>query len=263
MEKIKSEIKETKIENKIETEEKEVKKENQKDDFSNIIALMQKQIDEQKAIIEKQKEALAKTSSQRFEDKSNNGNLELLEILKSFQNSNQNPSLNMVKVICLEDCGQAMFKLQNGRIVKFTKEGAGRSTYGKIVPISMEDAILLLNQYTGTFERGALKFDEDHMYMLKEKGIDIENINYQPIESFEKFTELDKEGIEKLYKSLRVFQKEMLKSYIVKLINSGKVDESFIEKIKILNKFSKVDSIDGRTGQYEMILGKLKELGIE
>ena len=232
MEKIKSEIKETKIENK-------------------------------KAIIEKQKEALAKTSSQRFEDKSNNGNLELLEILKSFQNSNQNPSLNMVKVICLEDCGQAMFKLQNGRIVKFTKEGAGRSTYGKIVPISMEDAILLLNQYTGTFERGALKFDEDHMYMLKEKGIDIENINYQPIESFEKFTELDKEGIEKLYKSLRVFQKEMLKSYIVKLINSGKVDESFIEKIKILNKFSKVDSIDGRTGQYEMILGKLKELGIE
>lgn len=222
--------------------------------------LMKKQMQAQEELIKKQGEALANLAESKTSDTSGN-NAELISLLKGLQNNNANPTLDMVKVTCLEDCGGAQFRLQNGMVIKFINEGDG--TYGKIVPVSMADAILLLNEYTQTFKRGALKFDEDHMYMLREKGIDVDAINYKPMESIQNFQNLDKDGITNLYKSLRAFQKDMLKTYIVRLINAGKADEELADKIKILNRLSKADSIDGKTGLYETILEKLKEINID
>jgi hypothetical protein len=216
---------------------------------------MQAQIKEQAEIIAKQNKAIAQMSEKNINEITQSGsavgNNDLLDALKALKNDK--PSLDMVKVIQLEDCHQAMFKLQNGRIIKFTY-------YGQIVPVSMSDAILLINEYNNTFKRGALTLDEDHMYMLRENGIDVDSINYKPMESIKQFDTLDIKGVEKLYSSLQAFQKEMLKSYIVGEIKKDKVDESFIDKIKALNKLSKKDSIDGKTGTYEYILSKLSEI---
>lgn len=259
MEKIKPEIKEEKNVIKENEENKDV----QTTDFEKLFAQMKAQIDKQAEIIQKQNEVISKFNV-KSTNNSNNSNEELIELLKGLQ-PQTTKDIGSVKVICLEDVGQAMFKLQNGRVIKFRKEGVGQTTYGKIVPISMEDAILLLNEYTTTFERGAIKFDEDHMYMLREKGIDVDSINYHPLESISKFEELDNDGIKELYSNLKVFQKDMLKNFIVKLMTSNKVKDidSFIDKIKFLNRISKVDSIDGKTGSYELILSKLREAGIE
>lgn len=253
MEKIKPENKEIKTQTK---EVSEVKTQ----DFEALFKQMQEQIEKQAEIIKKQSEVIS-----NFETTSSaNPNQELIALLKSFQ-TQQSKDISSVKVICLEDCGQAMFKLQNGRVIKFRKDGPNQSTYGKIVPVSMEDAILLLNEYTATFERGAIKFDEDHMYMLREKGIDVDSINYNPMDSILEFEKLDNEGIKSLYNNLKVFQKDMLKNHIVKTLVSNKVKdlEAFIDKIKFLNKLTKADSLDGKTGSYELILDKLRQEGIE
>lgn len=264
MEKIKTDNKEEKkpIEkNTTKTEaEPKVEVNNEVAEMMKAMDLMKKQMAAQEELIKRQGEALTKLSEAKASD-SNGNNAELISLLKGLQNNANNQTMNMVKVTCLEDCGGAQFRLQNGMVIKFLNEGDG--TYGKIVPVSMSDAILLLNEYTQTFMRGALKFDEDHMYMLREKGIDVDKINYKPMESIQNFPNLDKEGIAALYNSLRAFQKDMLKTYIVRLINAGKADEELADKIKILNRLSKADSIDGKTGLYETILEKLKEINID
>ena len=256
MEKIKPENKEEKIIEK----EKNVVKETKSTDFEAMFKQMQEQIQRQAEVIKKQGEVIANMQNNTPSD----SNQELISLLKNFQ-SQGSKDISSVKVICLEDCGQAMFKLQNGRVIKFRKEGLNQTTYGKIVPVSMEDAILLLNEYTETFERGAIKFDEDHMYMLREKGIDVDSINYKPMESILKFEELDNDGIKNLYNNLKVFQKDMLKNHILKRLISNEIKDldSFVDKIKFLNKLTKVDSLDGKTGSYELILEKLKTEGIE
>ena len=266
MERIKSENKEEKvIANEIEGQVKMTDSQPSNSstaNFEKLFAQMQKQINDQAEMIKKQNEVISKMSNTSV---SNSGsNAELIRLLEGLQPQPRN-DVGSVKVICLEDCGQAMFKLQNGRIIKFRKEGIDQTTYGKIVPVSLEDATLLLNEYTTTFERGALKFDEDHMYMLREKGINVDAIDYKPMESIAKFEELDNEGIKNLYNSLRVFQRDMLKTHIVKLLTSNKVKnlDTFVEKIKLLNRISKADSIDGKTGSYELILNKLREVGVE
>ena len=253
MEKIKPENKDEKI-----VEKEKTIKETKTQDFEALFKRMQEQIDSQAEIIKKQNEVISK-----FNNNPSDSNAELLTLLRGLTQSNND--IGSVKVIYLEDCGQAMFKLQNGRVIKFRKEGANQSTYGKIVPVSMEDAILLLNEYTSTFERGAIKFDEDHMYMLREKGIDVDSINYNPMDSIVKFEELDNDGIKTLYSSLMAYQKDMLKNHIVRLMTSNKVKDidSFVDKIKFLNRLTKVDSPDGKTGAYELILEKLREAGIE
>ena len=265
MEKIKTDNKEEKktIEKSTIKNEAEPKTEinNEVAEMMKAMELMKKQMAAQEELIKKQGEALANLAEGKSSD-SNGNNAELISLLKGLQNNaNNQPTMNMVKVTCLEDCGGAQFRLQNGMVIKFVNEGDG--TYGKIVPVSMSDAILLLNEYTQTFMRGALKFDEDHMYMLREKGIDVDKINYKPMESIQNFPNLDKEGVINLYKSLRAFQKDMLKTYIVRLINAGKADEELADKVKVLNRLSKADSIDGKTGLYETILEKLKEINID
>lgn len=270
MEKIKSEnIEETNTNQKV---EKKVEK-TSTPDITAILAEMQKQIDSLKKDKEEQNEIIKKQNIALENLASNNGSLssnnEILSILKGLKESNYAPK--MVKVIFLDDVAQAMFKLQNGTIVKFVKDGPMDSTYGKIVPVSEENAMLLLNEYPDTFKRGALKFDEEHMYLLEEKGIDTSKINYKAMEEIKKFEELNKDEIIALYNNLKYWQKDILKTHIVNLIKEGKANEDLVDKIKILNRLSKEETFVLRkdnsgydkVGAYETILQKLKEAGIE
>jgi hypothetical protein len=131
--------------------------------------------------------------------------------------------------------------------------------------VSEEDAILLLNEYESAFVRGALKFDEEHQYLLRDKGIDVDSINYKSMEDINKFEELDEDGIVKLYDSLKAFPKEMLKTHIVNIIrHSKKLDETLVDKIKLLNRLSKKEGdLLNNQGAYDFILEKLREGGLE
>jgi hypothetical protein len=248
-------VKNETIKNSLEEKKADIDVESLMKQFTLMQNEMQAQIKEQAEIIAKQNKAIAQMSEKNINEITQSGNAtvnnDLLDALKALKNNK--PTLDMVKVMYLEDSHQAMFKLQNGRMIKFTH-------YGQIVPVSMADAILLINEYNNTFKRGALRFDEDHMYMLVENGIDVDSIDYKPMDSIKNFNNLDISGVEKLYSSLQVFQREMLKSYIVKEIKKDKIDDAFIDKIKALNKLSKKDSIDGKTGTYEYILSKLSEI---
>ena len=245
------------------------KVEEPKTDFEAMFAAMKKQMDEQAEMIKKQNETIAeltKKSLAENKSKDTNSNEEILKLLTSLQNGQNNLSqTKMVKVIHLDDVAQAMFKLQNGRTIKFTKASQDDSTYGKIVPVSEEDAILLLNEYESAFVRGALKFDEEHQYLLRDKGIDVDSINYKSMEDINKFEELDENGIVKLYDSLKAFQKEMLKTHIVNIIrHSKKLDETLVDKIKLLNRLSKKEGdLLNNQGAYDFILEKLREGGLE
>ena len=234
--------------------------------FNEMLAAMKKQMDEQAEIIKKQNEAIAeltKKSMDKTENASNDTNAELVRLLSNLQNSSGSAT-KMVKVIHLDDVAQAMFKLQNGKTIKFTKASPTDSTYGKMVPVSEEDALLLLSEYETSFVRGALKFDEEHQYLLRDKGIDVDRINYKSLEDIEKFETLDIDGITKLYDSLQAFQKDMLKAHIVNLIRQDKVDETIVDKIKHLNRLSKKEGdVLNNQGAYDLILEKLKDAGIE
>lgn len=252
-------------------ENKKTKSQDENIDFAAMFAAMKKQMDEQAETIKKQNEAIAELTKKSLEKPSNKSNdsnsaginAEVLSILQNLQNGTS-ASHKMVKVICLDDVAQAMFKLQNGKILRFSKSSADDTTYGKIVPISEEDAILLLSEYESAFVRGALKFDEEHQYLLREKGIDVDKINYHPMEDIKNFENLDDEGITALYKSLKAFQKDMLKAHIVSLIRQDKVNETLVDKIKHLNRLSKKegDVLDNK-GAYDLILERLKEGGLE
>lgn len=248
----------------IEDVEKDTKK--NETDFAAMFASMKKQMDEQAEIIKKQNEAIAqltKKSISKEENSSNDTNAELLKILSNLQN-NTAPKSNVIKVIHLDDVAQAMYKLQNGKIIKFVKNSPADSTYGKIVPVSEEDALLLLNEYGDAFARGSLKFDEEHQYILRDKGIDVSKINYHSLEEIDKFETMSNEEIERLYKSLQAFQKDMLKMHIVNLIRENKVDEALVDRIKFVNRLSKKDGdILNNQGAYDLILEKLKEGGLE
>ena len=251
-------------------ETKSVKSQDEKVDFAAMFAAMKKQMDEQAETIKKQNEAIAELTKKSLESNNDNNNsnntginAEILSILQNLQNGTS-ASRKMVKVICLDDVAQAMFKLQNGKMLRFSKSSAEDTTYGKIVPISEEDALLLLSEYEGAFVRGALKFDEEHQYLLREKGIEVDKINYHPMEDIKNFEILDNEGITELYKNLKAFQKDMLKAHIVNLIRQDKVNETLVDKIKHLNRLSKKegDVLDNK-GAYDLILERLKEGGLE
>lgn len=237
--------------------------------FEEMFAAMKKQMDEQAAIIKKQNEAIAELTKKSMakpvegSSASNDTNAELVRLLSNLQN-NTNTAAKMVKVIHLDDVAQAMFKLQNGKTIKFTKADASDSTYGKIVPVSEEDALLLLNEYESSFVRGALKFDEEHQYLLRDKGIDVDKINYNSLEDIEKFETLSNDEITKLYSGLKAFQKDMLKAHIVDLIRHNKVDEALVDRIKHLNRLSKKEGdVLNNQGSYDLILEKLREGGLE
>ena len=238
-------------------------------DFEEMFAAMKKQMDEQAEIIKKQNEAIAELTKKSMakpvegSTQSNDTNAELVRLLSNLQN-NTNTAAKMVKVIHLDDVAQAMFKLQNGKTIKFSKADASDSTYGKIVPVSEEDALLLLNEYESSFVRGALKFDEEHQYLLRDKGIDVDKINYNSLEDIEKFENLSNDEITQLYSGLKAFQKDMLKAHIVDLIRHNKVDETLVDKIKHLNRLSKKEGdVLNNQGSYDLILEKLREGGLE
>lgn len=238
-------------------------------DFQEMFAAMKKQMDEQAEIIKKQNEAIAELTKKSMakpvegSTQSNDTNAELVRLLSNLQN-NTNTAAKMVKVIHLDDVAQAMFKLQNGKTIKFSKADASDSTYGKIVPVSEEDALLLLNEYESSFVRGALKFDEEHQYLLRDKGIDVDKINYNSLEDIEKFENLSNDEITQLYSGLKAFQKDMLKAHIVDLIRHNKVDETLVDKIKHLNRLSKKEGdVLNNQGSYDLILEKLREGGLE
>ena len=123
MEKIKTDNKEEKktIEKSTIKNEAEPKTEinNEVAEMMKAMELMKKQMAAQEELIKKQGEALANLAEGKSSN-SNGNNAELISLLKGLQNNaNNQPTMNMVKVTCLEDCGGAQFRLQNGMVIKY------------------------------------------------------------------------------------------------------------------------------------------------
>lgn len=219
-----------------------------------------KQLEELKAslskkdeIINAQQEVIAKMGENSKNNETHHDVTgDLLEIIAQLRSENsKSQTRDVVKVIHLDNVQQSQFKLSNGRVLTF-------NSYGQIMPMSVIDAELLLNEYIETFKRGALTFDDEHIYMIRERGIDTSCINYKPLESIDKIPSLNDDELVALFKELSPFQREMMKSHIISELAKNK-DYITVDRVRLLNKTSKA-IYNSKTGGFEYIIEKFNEL---
>lgn len=199
-----------------------------------------------------QKLMKANESATKYAGSSNGGNADVTaQLAELLREMNQQQSVSkLVKVINLMDCAQCQFETTPGTYITFNR-------YGQSFPVSEMDAEILLNRYYQTFENGGLTFDADHLYILKEKGLDVDKINYHPLETIEKANTMSVEELKRLFFSISSFQREMFKLYIVKQLNAGKKFLSS-DKVRLLNKWSKQIYVSN-VGGYETIISMLEK----
>lgn len=166
------------------------------------------------------------------------------EIIENLRAINQRNETSSVKIINMSMCNRSQYRLSNGLILTFERL---YQTY----PTSKENALLLINEYFDTFTKGNLTLDNEHLYMLEEAGIDINQINYNYEKSMEKTGKMSQDELAKYYNSLTLGQKESFKNFIVSKIQQDKKDFMPMEHLRELNKLSK--------GGYRYILNKLSE----
>lgn len=219
---------------------------------------LSKQQEQQAKIIEHQNEVIANLSLKKVEavkqqsgDGFNIGD-NLVSLIQELKDQNTKPKF--VKVINLTNYAQCQYETTPGNYITFKE-------YGQSFPVSESDAEILLNKYMPSFRVGALAFDADHMYLLKEKGIDVEKINYHPIETIENAPNMSIDDLKKAFYGMAVYQRDMLKMHIVGKIMEGK-DFLPIDTVRRLNVWSK-NIMGTKQGGYEQIIARLESKELE